>query len=89
MDESGTKELHASDTEAACAVACAVACHDAGVFHNCMKPEFISLDLHAAGTVAQVDVPNDTLDMEGRPAFMHEHVVQMNLLNDEFDDGLD
>ena len=78
MDDSGTEELYVSVTE----TACAFACHDDAVFD-----EFTLLDLHVAGAVAQVDVPNDTLDMEGRPVFMHEHVVQMNLLNDEFDDG--
>ena len=85
MDDSGTEELHVSDTEDACAAAC----HDDAVFDECMKLEFSSLDLHVAGTVAQVDVRKDTLDVEGRPVSMHEHVVQMNLLNDDFDDGLD
>ena len=59
---------------------------------ECM--EFDLLDLHdtelAAAfddVVAQVDVPEDARDVEGRPDNMHEHVVQMNSLDDEFDVG--
>ena len=39
--------------------------------------------------VAQVEVPEDTLGVEGLPDSMHEHVVQMISLDDEFDVGLD
>ena len=81
MEDSGMEDLHVFDTEAACAFAC----HDDAVFDKCMKFELV--DLHDVGTVAQLDVPRDTLDLEGCPNYMHEHVAQMNLLNDEFDDG--
>jgi hypothetical protein len=59
---------------------------------ECM--EFDLLDLHDTekaftfdDDVAQVDMPEDTLRVEGIPDNMHEHVVQMNSLDDEFDVG--
>ncbi len=55
------EDLHVSDTE----TACAFACHDGAASHKCMKSEFTPLDLHDAGTVAQLDMPRDTLDVEG------------------------
>ena len=47
------------------------------------------VDLAFDDFVAQLDVPEDTLDVEGLPDNMHEHVVQMNSLDDEFDVGFD
>ena len=59
---------------------------------ECM--EFELLDLHDTevrfdDVVAQVDVPEDTLGVEGLSDNMHEHVVQMNSLDDKFGVGLD
>jgi ribonuclease HI len=77
---SDTELLHVSGTEPTCAWAC---------------NEFELLDLYVSGTAnvfddfAQVDSPEDTCDVEGLPNDMHEHVVQTNSLDDEFDVGLD
>ena len=76
-----SEDLHASDTETACA------CHDDVVFDECMQSDL--MNLHATGTAAQLDMPKDTLVVEGCPDDMHEHVVKMNLLDDEFDVGFD
>ena len=65
----------------------AYACHDDVVFDECMESEL--MNLHATGTAAQLDMPKDTLVVEGCPDDMHEHVVQMNSLDDEFDMGAD
>ena len=59
---------------------------------ECM--EFGVLDLHDTeipsafdDNVVQVDMPEDTPYVEGAPDNMHVHVVQMNSLDDGFDDG--
>ena len=59
-------------------------CHVDVMFNECMDELG---NLHDTGTAAQLDMPEDTLVVEGCPDDMHEHVVQMNLLDDEFDMG--
>ena len=72
--------MESCDTEPACACACH--CNCMIVFHDT-----------GTGTVfdsfAQEDTPDETLDLEGLPNAMHEHVVQTNSLDDEVDDGFD
>lgn len=65
----------------------ACACHDDVLLDECMESELTNL--YATGTAAQLDMPKDTLVVEGCPDNMHEHVVQMNSLDDEFDMGAD
>ena len=67
--------------------ATACACHDDVLLDECIESDLTNL--HATGTAAQSDTPDDTLVVEGRPDDMHEHVVHYNSLDDEFDQGCD
>ena len=69
------------DTDSACA------CHDDVLFADCMESDF--LYSHATGTAAHLDMPKDTLVVEGCPDDMHEHVVHYNSIDDGFDQGCD
>ena len=64
MDDSGTEDLHASDNETA------FACHDDVVFDKCMESEL--MHLHDIGTAAQLDMPEDTLMVEGCMSMLYK-----------------
>ena len=78
--------MESGGTEPACACACPC---------DCMTLDAELYDLHDTGTgtvfdyFAQEVAPEETLDLEGLPNDMHEHVVQTNSLDDDFDNGFD
>ena len=76
-----TDNSYSADTEIACA------CIDHVLSDDCMGNYL--LNSYATGTAAQQDMPEDTLDVEGCLDSMHEHVVHINSLDDEFDMGFD